>query len=376
MLMRHTLARSTLSANSLSRQLIHTTVLLILSLPLHALELPAQQASLAFNYYSGDERTIDSQRFIARVQLEDQYSLGASFQHDSVNDASIDFRDQETYKEDQDTATVNGAYLHENSLLELSFSKREESDYDANTLSFDISQSFLSGLSTWHMGYSRGWDTLGKRDSDLNEDIHRHNLRFGITQVLSRQWHGHFNYELLSDSGRLDNPYIGAIIKDTSVLANYPSTRIGHAFSASLLQYLRRNTVAKLHYRYFSDSWDIQAHSLTLNYTAPLRNPFWHLDYHVRGYRQDAASFYSNNANESTTYISRDKKHSNFYNIELGFNARIDLSPWFAPYVQKLHGNIGYTAIFYTYLNYTDPSTDEAFSFRADVFQCYISAGF
>lgn len=160
--------------HTLTRQLIHTTLLLILSIPLHALELPAQQASLAFNFYSGDDLTIDSQRIIACAQLLDQYSLCASFQHDSVNDASIDFRYQETYKEDQDTATVNAAYLHENSLLELSFSKREESGYDANTLSFDVSQSFLSGLSTWHMGYSRGWDTLGKRDLDPPVIFRRH----------------------------------------------------------------------------------------------------------------------------------------------------------------------------------------------------------
>ncbi|MBL4607712.1 MAG: DUF3570 domain-containing protein [Pseudomonadales bacterium] len=362
--------------NSLCQQALLSALLFMASLQVHALELPSQQSALAFNFYSGDELSIDSQYLSARTHVFDQYSLGASFQHDSVNDASIDFRHQATYVEDRDTAAINGAYLYESSLFEMSFAHREESDYEANTLSFDISQSVLSGLTTWHMGYSRAWDTLGKRDSNLDEEINRHKLRLGLTQVLSRQWNGYFNYELMSDNGRLDNPYIGAIINDASVLAHYPSTRIGHAFSASLLQYLRRNTVAKLHYRYFRDSWDIQAHSLTLNYTAPLRNPFWHLDYHVRGHRQSAASFYSNNADQFTRYISRDKKHSSFYDMEIGLNARIDLSPWFAPLVQKLHGNIAYTAIFYTYLNYSDPRTDKAFAFRADVFQCYITAGF
>ena len=356
---------------------IRATLLFIIASPLlAAVELPRQQVSLAYNGYSGDELSIDSQRLLLRTQILNRYSIGANFQHDVVNDASIDFRQQEVYKEERDTATIHSAYLYENSLFEASFSNHEESDYQAKTLSMDVSQATLSGLGTWHMGYSRGWDKLGKRDSNLDENINRHRLRLGLTQVLSRQWQGQFNYELVSDSGRLDNPYIEAIVSNVNVTANYPSTRLGHAFSASLLQYLRSNTVAKLHYRYFTDSWDIRAHSLSMNYVAPLRNPFWHLDYHVRAYRQSAASFYSDNAGQLNTYVSRDKKHSSFYDIELGFNARIDLSQWVAPYVEVLHGNFGYNAIFYTYLDYNDPATDTPFSFSAGIIQCYVTAKF
>ncbi len=59
--------RHTAVASPLFRQLNHATLLLILSMPLHALEPLAQQASLAFNFYSGDELTIDIQHLIARA---------------------------------------------------------------------------------------------------------------------------------------------------------------------------------------------------------------------------------------------------------------------------------------------------------------------
>jgi len=342
----------------------------------HALELPENQSSLAYHSYSGNNTSVEGSRLSIRQSPDPHLSFAADYQYDTLYDNSFETAaSAKPYRETQETLALHGNYLREASLIKVSVSGSSKPDYEATRLSLDMFQEGDSGLNTVSMGYSRGWDTLEPYGSDLREDIDHHNVRFGLAQVLSRRWTSQFNYEFSSDAGgALGNPYLSALLNGAPIIATYPSTRNSHAFSVALLQYINRQTVATVHYRYFMDDWDIHAHTLTLNYAAPLRNPFWHLDSHLRFHRQDEASFYANNATTASTYLTHDKNLSRFNDIELGMNARLDLSHWFTPYAEKVYGHLAYAMIFYDFDNYSQIGNDEKlFSFKANVLQCYIT---
>lgn len=341
----------------------------------HALELPENQGSLAYHRYSGNSTSIEGSRLSIRQNPDPHFSLAADYQYDTLYDNSLETAaSAKPYRETQQTLSLHGDHLRENSLVKVSLSGSSKPDYASTRLSLDMFQEGNSGLNTLSMGYSRGWDTLEPYGSDLREDIDHHNVRFGLTQVLSRHWSSQLNYEFGSDAGALGNPYINALLNNAPIIATHPSTRSSHSFSAALLQHISRQTLSTVHYRYFVDDWDIHAHTLTLNYAAPLRNPFWHLDSHLRFYRQDEASFYANNATSASTYLTHDKNFSRFNDIELGMNARLDLSHWFAPYTGRIYGHLAYAMIFYDFENYSQIGNDEKlFSFKANVLQCYIT---
>lgn len=366
-----------INSNTIARVFRNSTGIFLITCSgmIQALNLPEEQYSLTCNSYSGNNTSIDATRFSVRNTLNADLSFGADVEHAKRYDDSFETSmSAKPYEENQNSLSLHGDYLHENSLLKLSFDGSNKNDYEANQVSFDIFQENLNSLSTFNLGYSNGWDTLQAYGSTASDDIQHHRMRLGLKQVLSSNWMGQIGYEYGQDDGALGNPYIPAVLKNSYVPALYPNNRSSQNASLSLMQYVDKNTLAKIQFRYVKDDWGVHAQALTLNYAAPLRNPYWHLDSHVRFYRQSAAFFYADNASQFDEFLSHDPSLAQFEDIELGMHARVDLSPWFNTNANKIYAHMAYAMIFYDYTNYTQmPATDKLFSFKANALQSYIT---
>ena len=56
------------------------------------------------------------------------------------------------------------------------YANSSENDYQADSAGFGLSQEMFGDLTTLSLGYSRGWDTVGKRgDAAFAENIDRRN---------------------------------------------------------------------------------------------------------------------------------------------------------------------------------------------------------
>jgi hypothetical protein len=172
---------------------------------------------------------------------------------------------------------LSGSYLHGKTTYTVGYMNSEESDYTSDTMSLGLSQDMFGDLTTVTLGYSRGWDTVGRSDDDtFAEDVDRRSYRFGVSQVLTRSMLLSLNYEAITEQGYLHNPYRTQRYYGPSAGTysygpeTYPETRTGNAGSAHLKYYLPWRAALEGGYRFYTDSWGIDAHTASLEYTHPL----------------------------------------------------------------------------------------------------------
>lgn len=94
-------------------------------------------------------------------------------------------------------------------------------------------------------------------------------------------------------TGFLSDPYKLVLVEQSILSDQRPDERTMFSWTTRLRQYLQRSRAAlQLDYRYFLDSWDIQAHTLDAAWVQPL-NEGWELTSGVRYYTQKAPDFYA-----------------------------------------------------------------------------------
>ena len=145
---------------------------------------------------------------------------------------------------------------------------------------------------------------LAKRDKDVLDVV------LGVTQVVSRNLVVQANYSYASESGYLNNPYkvlsvvdgtTGDTIPRTSpgpllgpshefVFEGRPDDRVKHSVYTQAKYYMG-GKVLDASYRYMTDDWDIDSHTIDVRYRWPVSDKHY-LEPHFRWYSQSAAEFY------------------------------------------------------------------------------------
>ncbi|MDH3613434.1 MAG: DUF3570 domain-containing protein [Gammaproteobacteria bacterium] len=133
---------------------------------------------------------------------------------------------------------------------------------------------------------------------------------FGVTQVVSRNLLMQFNYSYSDSSGYLNDPYkILSVVDGTSgdpvpiaqvpgvdgpshlyLFEHRPDSREKHSLYTQGKYYMD-GKVLDLSYRYMTDDWEIDSHTVDLRLRWPLGSRSY-LEPHLRFYTQTAAEFY------------------------------------------------------------------------------------
>ena len=145
---------------------------------------------------------------------------------------------------------------------------------------------------------------LGEQDKDIVD------LVFGVTQVISRNLVVQANYSFSDSSGYLNDPFkivavvdgvTGDVIPRTPpsgdvgpsheyIFESRPDTRTKHSLYGQAKYYMA-GKVLDASYRYMTDDWDIDSHTVDLRYRWPINDKHY-LEPHLRFYTQTAADFY------------------------------------------------------------------------------------
>ena len=137
-------------------------------------------------------------------------------------------------------------------------------------------------------------------------------------------------------------------------------------------------------YRYFTDTWDIDAHNIKLGYVHPLSGG-WLLDTSFRHYTQDAADFYSDlfPMQGAQNFLARDKELSTFNSNTVGFKVSYDFIKQGWRGIDRGSLNLAYDHIWFDYDDFRDlrvsvpvAGTEPLYSFDADVVQFFVSVWF
>ena len=121
-------------------------------------------------------------------------------------------------------------------------------------------------------------------------------IMFGGTQILNRNWLVQANYGLSSVSGYMTDPY--KMLSEVDVngktqayrYENRPDSRLKHSVFL-LTKGALGEDVVDFSYRYSTDDWDIQSHTLESHYRYNF-DPKMYVQLHLRYYQQQAAEFY------------------------------------------------------------------------------------
>lgn len=178
-------------------------------------------------------------------------------------------------------------------------------------------------------------DDLGNRISDESKDVF--DVILGVTQVVSRNLVVQANYSYSDSSGYLSDPYkvLSVVNASGDALAlppggndgpshlvryeNRPGDRAKHSLYTQAKYYMD-GKVVDISYRFMTDDWEIDSHTVDMRYRWPFGNNSY-IEPHFRYYTQSEAEFYRLSLPDGDPlpeYASSDYRLGNFDAITAG----------------------------------------------------------
>jgi hypothetical protein len=367
--------------------------------------LPEDRADMMYHRYQGGGLTVQGPSVLVRKKIGESFSATANYYVDAISSASVDVvvSGASRYEERRDQKSLSLDYLRGKSTWSASYLTSSENDYKAATWSVGVSQDMFGDLTTVSFGYSRGNDTIRQMVDDGNggtvlrddfrETVDRHNYRVGLTQVLTRDLLLSMNFETVSEEGYLQNPYrlmryLPAPGAPTAQFApeTFPHTRTSNAGSMRLRQYLPWRAALQGQYRYYGDTWGINAHTAELEYTHPWRQR-WIFSGSYRFYAQSGGDFFSDlfPAIDAQNFMARDKETSALAGHTIGLGVAYEFPVGWASWLKRGTANLHVDHMMIEYDKFRDlrniapgtqPGSEPLYSLQANIVQFYLSFWF
>lgn len=196
----------------------------------------------------------------------------------------------------------NGAFSVENDYQSISGAVTANKETDDRATKFSL------GLAlTYDTIFRTGTRTTPEPISEVEDDLSRGegeksstDLIAGITQVINRRTVAQFNLAVGISNGYLTDPYKVFSVVDANGIEfeqyyeSRPDSRLKWSFTTNLNHKLfPSNNNMHLSYRFYSDDWEVQSHTLDYKYRFNFKDTNY-LEPHLRMYTQSQAKFYQN----------------------------------------------------------------------------------
>lgn len=376
--------------NKLNRWLLLFLSFAILPSIAQAEVLSPDRLDVMYHSYDGGGASIDGPAVLVRKNVADTVSISAGYYVDMVSSASIDvLATASEYSEERTEYSVGLDYLHNNTVMSLGYSESTENDYQAETISTGISQTFFGDLTTLSMGLSFGDNQVGMNGNDTfaaSANSYRYNL--SVSQILSKSFMAELEAEAVIDEGFLNNPYRQVRYLDDSAARGYsyqsevyPLTRNSDAFSVRGIYYLPWRASMRADVRYYDDSWGITSTTAELRYLHSIGQD-WLIEAKYRAYNQSEADFYSDlfPYRNAQNFLARDKELSQFGSQAIGLGATYTLPKNWLSLFEKSTVNLYWDHFQFDYNNFRNVLADNTpvgeeplYDFDANVLRLYFS---
>ena len=352
--------------------------------------LPEDRADILYHKYDGGGVTIDGPSLLVRKQVGKSTSFVANYYVDMVSSASIDvITTASPYTEERTQWSLGMDYLRGNTTMSINYTSSVESDFDATTYSFAVSQDMFGDLTTLTLSYALGDDIVGdSSDPTFERENDRQHYGVGLTQILTRNLISSLNFEVITDEGFLNNPYRSVRYADPGTPLGYsyeaevyPNTRTSSAVGLRAKYYLPYRAALEGEYRYFTDTWGIDGNTASIAYTHPM-GP-WTFEAKYRWHDQTGAHFFSDlfPREQATNFRGRDKELSPLTSNTLKLKASYEFiggaEGW--RFIKKASVTASVDILTVDYHEFKDLSTGASFpdeplyALDSDVIQLYFS---
>ena len=385
---------------AVTKAAIHTLALAIILIASDAIAavLPEDRTDVLYHRYEGDGLVIDGPSVLVRKQFKDKVSVWGNYYTDSISGASIDIlaRGSTFYQEEREEMSLGFDYLRDRTIFSISGTNSSERDYEANSVSFSVSQEFFGDMTTLTLNYAQGNDEVRENIYEDNSivttedrgEVKRQRFGLGLTQVITPKLMVAFNLESVVDEGFLNNPYRTVRYIDGSSFGFqrevYPNTRNSDAFAIRGIYYLPYRAALRAEYRTYSDSWGIGSDNYELRYIHPFREQ-WVFQIKYRAYDQNAADFYSDlfPFEDAQNFLARDKEMSEFSNTSVGVGVSYEIKQNLISFVDKTSINLFWDYTQFDYENFRQNTPENSaefgvgnepfFSFDANIISLFLS---
>ena len=249
---------------------------------------------------SRDRITVNALSIMGMMPVAGKWSIAATFTEDLVSGASpayhgSGFRTDSTSgasAEIRYAGDLNVTRYFSRGTLSLGTSYSRESDYVSRGISLNGTWSTESRNTTLSLGAAYSSDTIDLSkpnvvDTKQSDTPGRKRIvsgLLGVTQVMSQNDIMQMTVTCTHGDGYYSDPYKLYDVRPDSRRMFTFMTRWNHHFDGP-------DGTARLAYRYYTDTFGIEAHTFEAEYVQPLPNG-WEITPLVRYYSQSAASFY------------------------------------------------------------------------------------
>ena len=290
-------------------------------------EAVPERGIVSFKYLNYKDSQPDQERVsvnaytvMGMAPIAGQWSISTTYTHDSVSGASPEYNSHivsgaskmKDHREAVDLSVTR--YLSKGSVT-LGSSYSKENDYISRSYSAQQSISTEDKNTTFTYGGSYTSDTINPTvNKDLFYDKRIVSGMIGLTQVLTKRDIVQLNLGYSRAKGYNSDPYKLFDERPDQRESKTVMTRWNHHFDG-------KDGTSRLSYRYYTDTFGINAHTFGIEYVQPLPKE-WTVTPLVRFYSQTAANFYLPGFPDASadlpTYYSLDQRLSAFGAVTIG----------------------------------------------------------
>jgi len=357
----------------------------------HAGVLPDDRADVLYHLYDGGGVEIDGPSVLVRKKVGKSLSFVGNYYVDMVSSASIDvITTASPYTEERTQWSLGMDYLRGNTTMSVNYTSSDESDFDAETVSFSVSQDMFGDLTTLTLSYALGDDLVRRSDDPTFEQpLDRQIYGVDVTQILTKNLISSLNFETITEEGYLNNPYRSVRYFDAGSAVGYsfepelyPNTRTSNAVGIRLRYFLPYRAAVEGEYRFFTDTWDIDGHTASLSYIHPWED--FTFTGKFRYHDQTGAHFYSDlfPGSQATNFRGRDKELSSLTSYTFTLQAAYEFlsddgNDW--GFIKRAKVTASLNMLSVDYDEFSDLTTQEVlgneplYQLDADIFQLFFS---
>ena len=233
-----------------------------------------------------------------------------------------------TIDDERKDALLKYKHFNKASAISVIFGVSSENDYFSRNIGLVFDQELNNNNTTVSVGYSFSDDDITPTDSELfssrakNESKSVQLLSLSTTHAVNKNLAIQTGLSYEEQKGFLSDPYKLVMVNNIPVADSRPNSRYALIYVANLRQYFPKATAAlKVDYRYYTDNWGIQSHTLDLVWHQNLTNN-WSVAPMVRYYEQNEADFFANyvvtGENQVSIHHSSDYRLSKFDAVSYG----------------------------------------------------------
>jgi hypothetical protein len=244
-----------------------------------------------------------------------------------------------------------------------------ESDYFAQMISLGYNHDLNGDNLNLAVGASYSWDSIEPLADDDTDGLpdYRNTTYWNVvvTQVVTKTTVARVGAEFNFVTGLQHDPYRNVYVAGTNVPEDHPDERMRRDLFLGLTQYVYNRSSVKLDYRYYSDDWGVESHTIGVKLNQYVNEKFV-FRYRYRYYSQLSSTFYRD---EYTTAGGVDGHQTGDYRLG-AFGAHL-FGGQVAWYPRRFFGLGTRTQVTFGYERYFNSN-----NFSADVFETGLLVAF